>query len=400
MSDFAPPPDEELRRDTSAPAPVPTAAVTGSLAAAAARDASASPVATRRRDRADAQRRVQRIRAFRAELDALTAAGVADLTDGQRVAIHAHHDAIVRQLAIEHDVDQSDAASQMSRGMQIAALVAAIALTAAVYALVSRFWGRLDLPLQATLLCAFPLVALIGVMMSAERERTLYVASIFALVAFGTYWLAVVVLSERLNLPVTPPAIWGGALFGVALALPYGFRLIFGAALVALLVALAGSVFQAAGIPWTVVPEFPEVITAAAFLMTPIASQVGTVHTMFAQVTRAVSFGIGFFGLLILSSLGMASLLPMPVQATEAIYQGVLLVAATAVMPVAIRRAWVETVYIVGAALTLFIALRFVDWFWDALPRYVFFLLLAGVAFIWLAVLRRMRARVARTERA
>jgi hypothetical protein len=51
-------------------------------------------------------------------------------------------------------------------------------------------------------------------------------------------------------------------------------------------------------------------------------------------------------------------------------------------------------VYIAAAALTLFIFIRFVDWFWDALPRFVFFFLLAAAAFAWLLVLRRLRTRL------
>jgi hypothetical protein len=345
-------------------------------------------------DRAEAQRRVNRIRAFRAERDALDAAGVAPLTAEQRDAINAYHETVLGQLAAEHDVDRSETAGQLSRGMQIAAFVAAIALTAALYSLVARFWGRLELPVQATLLCAFPLVALVGVELSAQRERTLYIASIFALAAYGTYWLAVFVLSEVLNVPVTPPALWGGALFGVALALPYGFRVIFAGALLALLVALAGSIFQAAGMPWTMIAEFPEIITIAAFLLAIGAPRITGTHRAFAAVARGAALFVGFAGLLLLSSAGPASLLPTPRRVTEAIYQVVMLVASTAVLTLSIRKRWLEATYISAAALTIFIFIRFVDWFWEALPRFVFFFLLAAIAFAWLLALRRVRARL------
>ena len=371
MSDSAPIPDPELRRDVG----------DGGLG------------------RADAQRRANRIRAFRAELEALIAADVTTLTPEQRERITRYHDELLRQLAAAHDIDRSDAAGQLSRGMQIAAFIAAVALTAAVYSLVARFWGRLDLPMQATLLCAFPLVALAGVELSAQRERTLYIASIFALVAYGTYWLAVFVLSELLNVPVTPPALWGGALFGVALALPYGFRVIFGAALLALLVALAGSVFQASGMPWTLAVEFPEIITAAAFMFVLAAPRLGATHPAFAAVTRGVAFAVGLLGLLVLSSAGEASLLPTPSRVSELIYQGGALLASSVALMIGIRRQWRETMYIAAGALTVFLLVRFVDWFWDVLPRFVFFLLLAAAAFAWLLALRRVRGRVDRGHR-
>jgi hypothetical protein len=350
-------------------------------------------------DRASAQRRVNRIRAFRAELEDLIAHGVISLSPDQRRAIASHHDALLGDLSAAHDVDRSETAGQLSRGMRVASFFAALALTAAVYSLVSRFWGRLDLPLQATLLCAFPLMALVAVELAARRERTLYVASIFAIAAFGCYWLAVIELSGLLNIPLAPPALWGGALFGIALALPYRFRLIFGGGLVALLVALAGTAFQAAGIPWTAIAEFPEVITVAALALTLIAPHMRPLDPSFAAVTRIVAFGMAFLGLLILSSSGRASVLPLQTRVAEFVYQALMLLLCVGTLTVAIRKQWLETVYLTAAALTLFLFGRFIDWFWGAFPRYVFFLLLAAVAFGWLLALRKLRGRVELRQR-
>ena len=341
---------------------------------------------------------MNRIRAFQAELDALTAAGAVSLTDAARESIARYHDAVLRQLAAAHDVDRTEAARQLSRGMQIASFFAALALTAAVYSLVSRFWGRIDVPLQATLLCAFPLMALVGAELAAQRERTLYIASIFALVAYGTYWLAIFVLSELLNVPIPALGLWGGALFGLALALPYGFRVLLGAGLVAFLLALSGSVFQAAGVPWIAAVEFPEPLTLGAFLLVTVAPRFGAMHHSFAAVTRTVGFSIGFLGLLLLSVAGQASLLPTPARVSELIYQGVILLASVIALAVGVRRQWPETVYIAAATLTIFLFGRFVDWFWDVIPRFVFFLLLSGIAFGWLLALRRLRARLGPEE--
>jgi hypothetical protein len=82
------------------------------------------------------------------------------------------------------------------------------------------------------------------------------------------------------------------------------------------------------------------------------------------------------------------------------IYQGITLIAAIVVLVVAIRFQFVESVYIAAGALTIFLLIRFVDWFWDAMPRFVFFLVLAGGAFAWLIALRRLRARLEHVPRA
>jgi hypothetical protein len=251
--------------------------------------------------------------------------------------------------------------------------------------------------MQATLLCLFPLVSLVGVELSARVERTRYVAALFALVAYGTFWLAGVVLTELTNLPLTPHVIWAGALFGLALALPYGFRLILAASIAALIVAVSGSFFQGAAVPWTFVFEKLDITTAVAFGVTLLAPIVGGVHASFAPATRVIGLSLGLLGLLVLSTFGQASLLPVSDRAIEAGYQGLMLIASVGALTLGIRRGWRETVVVAAAALTGFLLVRYVDWFWEALPPYLFFFALAALAFAWLLVLRRLRGRLVRT---
>ena len=345
-------------------------------------------------DRDAAQQRADRIRAFRAELGALDAEGVVALTDDQRAALGTYHDQLLSRLATVYDVDASAAAQGLSRGMQLASFFAAVTLTAAVAALVAQFWARFELPLQATLLCAFPLMALAGVELSARRERTLYVASLFALVAYGTFWLAVVVLSDELNIPLSPPWIWGAVLFGLALSLPYLFRLILAATLGTLVVAIAGSIFQAEGYPWTAVFEHFDLLMVVAFASTMLAPRLGQVYMGFAPVTRFVGFLVGLVCLLIVSTFGGASLLPLSNRTTELVYQATMLIVCVGLIVVGIRRRWTETVYLTAAIFTVFLMVRYIDWFWDAVPSYVFFAILAAIAFAWLIALRRVRSRL------
>lgn len=345
-------------------------------------------------DRAAAQRRANRIRAFRAELDALVAAGAVELTDEQREAIRRHHDGALRDLAAATDVDLSEAASRLSRGMQLASWLAAAALTAAVYSLVSRVWGRLDVPMQATLLCVFPLAALVGVELSARRDRTLSVAALFAVVAYGTFWLAVAVLGDMFNIPLTPIAIWAGVLFGLALALPYGFRLILAAAVTALTVALPGTLVQAAGIPWIVVLDHPEMPLAGAVVATLTALPLSRVSPSLGETARLTAVAIALLALLALSTEASLSLMPWPERLVEGLYQAVALVAGVAVLAAAIRSGDGWLANLAAGFLTLFLIGRFYDWFFDVLPRYAFFLGLAALAFAWVLGLRRLRARM------
>ncbi len=348
--------------------------------------------------RDDAQRRVNQVRAFRAELAMLKAGGVSPLTDDQESALAAYHDRLLQQLAAQHDVDRTAGAGQLSRGMQLASLFGAVTLTAAIYSVVEHFWGRLDLPLQATLLAAFPLMALVGVELSARRERTLYVASLFALVAYGTFWLAIGVLSATLNIPVTPPFILAGVVFGLPLAILYRFRLVLAIALTTLAVAVSATVFQVAGTEWTYAFVRLEVLALAGFSLLMLAIPLSAIDGGFVMVTRVVALTIGLGCLLGLASSGEMSVLPMDTRIVEGVYQALMFVACLVTLTIAVRRGWSETTNLAAVMLALFLLLRFVDWFWDLLPRYVFFLVLAAIAFGWLVVLRRMRDRLARVQ--
>lgn len=345
-------------------------------------------------DRTDAQRRANQIRAFRAELAALKAAGASPLTPEQEAAIAAYHDRVLRRLAAEYDIDASDTAGQLSRGMRLASFFGAVALTAAVYSLVERYWGSLDVREQVSLLAAFPLLALVGVELSARRERTLYVASLFALVAYGTYWLAVGVLSWRLNVPVTPLFIWAGAVFGFALAIPYRFRLVLAVALVALAVAMPASLFSVGGIEWTQIVPRCDLLMLSGFSLILLSGPLGQLDRGFAVVTRFVAFGLGLLALLVLSADGSNSIAPVNAAIIEIIYQLLMLVVCVGLLALAIRFGWNETIPLVSSAFALFLLIRYVDWFWDLMPRYVFFLSLAVLAFAWLWAMRRVRERL------
>jgi hypothetical protein len=346
--------------------------------------------------RDEAQRRVDQVRAFRAEIAVLKAGGVSPLSPDQESAIAAYHDRLLQQLAAQYDVDQSAGAGQLSRGMRLVSFFGAVTLTAAIYSVVERFWGRLDLPLQATLLAAFPLMALVGVELSARRERTLYVASLFALVAYGTFWLAVGVLSSTLNIPVTPPFIFAGVLFGLPLAILYRFWIVLAIALAALAVAVSATAFHVAGTEWTYAFVRLEVLAVAGFSLLVLAIPLSALDAGFVMVTRVVAFTIGLGCLLTLSSSGEMSLLPLDTRIVEGVYQAVMFAACVVTLTIAVRRGWNETINLAAVMLALFLLVRFVDWFWDLLPRYLFFLILAAIAFGWLMVLRRMRHRLTR----
>jgi len=80
-------------------------------------------------------------------------------------------------------------------------------------------------------------------------------------------------------------------------------------------------------------------------------------------------------------------------QTTELLYQLVGLVVFVAMVWQGLRRDDLILARGGATALVLFLFLRMVDWFWDAIPDWLFFLLVGGLAFGALLLLRRARER-------
>jgi hypothetical protein len=344
--------------------------------------------------RADAQRRAQRIRAFRDELRTLREERANPLTPEQEAALDAHHEALLARLASEYDIDRTDRSVQLSRGMRLASLFGGAALVAAISLLVSRYWGALQLPGQVALLTCFPVAALGGVELSARRERTLYVASLFAIVAFGTAWMAIVFTSRLLDVPFSVLLLWPGILFGVALALSYGFRIVLAASLIALVLAVSGAFFASAGSPWTEVFGRLEPLVISSFVLVALSRQLEPAREGFAVVARLVGLVMGLLALVMLSAFGNLSLLPFSDRVSEGIYQVVAFAAAAAAIAIGMRARLTHVVNTGSAMLGLLLLTRYVAWFWERLPAWAFFFGLAGCAFVALVWLRRLRARM------
>ncbi|MGE3275562.1 MAG: hypothetical protein AB7O67_10650 [Vicinamibacterales bacterium] len=340
--------------------------------------------------------RAARIRAFREELATLQAEGVAPLTDEEVAAVAAHHEAVLAALEAAHDVDRTPAAERLSRGLQLASLFGAITLTAGVGALVAHFWGRFDLWTQVALYAAAPLVALAGGEIAARLEHTGYVASLFGLAALGTCWLAVGGVPSALDMPVQPPMLWGGVLFGLSLAVAYGFDLVLGLSLVALVTSASATAFWANGVVWTAAFERLDPLVAGGATLFLIAQWLGPAGPAVARTTRLSGLLVGGGAALVLSASGEPSVLRLSPAVVEAIYQVAVLLASVGGIVLGLRRGWAETWIGSVVILLLFLLTRYVDWLWEVLPRYAFFLILAALTFVAIAALLRLRARAQR----
>jgi uncharacterized membrane protein len=341
------------------------------------------------------QQRADRLRTFQRELAELEREGVIELTPEQRARLDAHIEKTMAVLASQFDVDTTESQRQISLGMKIASALGGIALCAAVILFLARYMGYWPTPLQVSVLVAIPILLTIGAEFAARREKTLYYAALISIVAFAAFVANLSMLGTIFNLAPTPNAlaVWG--LFGLALAYHFGIRLVLAAGLVSMLGWITATMNSWRGWWWVEFERRPEEVMLAGLLLAaiPLFIKHGG-RQDFPAVYRLVGMIAFFVTMLFLSAQGQYSYLPMEDKVVEHFYQMFGVIAAAGAVWIGIRRGWSGVVNTGTAFFTIFLFFRLIDWWWDWMPKYLFFLLIGLVALGLVAVFKRLRGRM------
>ncbi len=343
--------------------------------------------------RGEAQARADRIRAFREELAHLERGHVLVLPPEERRRLDAHHDRILQGLARRYDIDISDTQRQMSWGMRIVSFLGAVALCAAVYFFFYRFWGLLSTPTQLGLLVAAPLLALLATEFAARREKTLYFASLAALVALACFVLNISLLGSVFNIRPTQNALLPWAAFAFILAYTYHLRLLLAGGILCFLGYMSATVGTWKGLYWDDFGERPENFILPGLLL--FALPFVATHRRrddFPVIYRFLGLLAVFLPVLILANWGEGSYFLLPDERIEHIYQIVGFIAAGAGIWIGIKRRWPEVTYLGSAFFVVLLLIKFFDWWWDWLPKYLFFLIVGLVAIGFLVLFKKLRA--------
>lgn len=343
-------------------------------------------------DQEQAQARADRIRAFREELAALEREGVVALDEGQRAAVDAHQTGLLAALTSAHDVDVSGAQKRLSWGVRIVAFLGAAALSAAVYFLFQRVWGQLPLPAQVTLLVAAPLAVLAVLPLAARRDRSGAFATIVALVAFACFVLDLTLLGRIFAITPTQHALLVWAAFAFLLAYGFALRLLLIAGILTLLAWLSATVGVWGGLYWLQVGERPEHFILAGALVFGLGLLPHRVHPGFPGAYRVFGALAALVAVLILGHWGAGSLLPLPYRSIEHLYQVAGFALSGGAIWSGLRYGWPGLVTLGSTSFTVFLYTRFFAWWWDWMPRALFFLLVGLVAILSLLILKRLRA--------
>lgn len=334
--------------------------------------------------------RARRILSWREEQAALEREGVLAPGDPALAAVRQRHDTMLAGFAAAGDIDLSREEERLSAGMRLATLLGAAALSIAWAMLVSSLWNNLGEAAKLVLVWLPPLMLVPATAYAARREASGYVANIVGTVgaiAMGVAGFATYDVIQRDN-PRLPFLLFGG--YGILLA--YRFKLV-----LPLLIGIVGM----GGWLWSL----EATITGAAaydtfdhaepLILVGLAAYLIGVHRRddppaFTIPWRLAGVVAMVAPLLLLGVTAEGSWFGRS-QTVELAYQLIGGVAFVAMVWQGLKRDDVILARGGATALVLFLFLRMVDWFWDVLPDWLFFLLVGGMAFGALLVLRRVR---------
>jgi hypothetical protein len=228
--------------------------------------------------------------------------------------------------------------------------------------------------------------------LAARKERTLYVAGILGLVAVACFVLDLNVLGATFNVEPSPGAFLAWSAFAGLLAYAYGLPLLLLVAIVGFTVFLSSQVAVWTSCPWNLSLQRPESLFLPGTLVLLMAAFVPSRGVpRFPPLYRASGLIVLLFALFVLSNWGWNSYLPWSWGTVEVVYQVVGFAVAGLALALGNRRRWREVENVATTFFVLFLFARFFDWWWDWMPRWLFFLVIGALSVAMLLALRRLR---------
>ena len=342
---------------------------------------------------AAAQRRADDIRVFQRELGRLNEEGVLALTEEQRAAVVRHHDALLTSYAQSFDIDRDNQARQLSLGMRIASFLGALALAASVFFLFNQYWGLFPTPVQILLLIVSSMGAVLATFWIGRRDAAGYFAKLAAMVAFACFVLNISLIGGMFNITPSDTALLPWAALAFLLAYTFDLRLLLGAGILTLIAFIAARTGTWSGMYWLDFGERPENFFPAALLLFFAPSLIPHERfTGFAPIYRVFALLALLLPMLILANWGNGSYLTLSVETIERCYQALGFIVSAAVIWLGARRGWPEVINTGITFFVIFLYTKFYDWWWEIMPKFVFFLIIALTAILFILVMKRVRA--------
>lgn len=344
--------------------------------------------------RSEAQQRADEIRVFQKELERLERDGVLALTQAQRDAVRKAHQGLLSGYAQAFDIDQDAQAKRLSLGMRIASFLGALALAASVFFLFYQFWGRLPTSAQVAILLTAALGTFLATIWIQGRDFSGYFTKLAAMVAFACFVLNIALLGQIFNITPSDKALIPWAAFALLLAYTCDLRLMLAAGILCIIAYMAARTGTWGGMYWVHFGERPENFFPAAIVL--FIAPLAIPHhrfTGFAVIYRVFALLCLFVPVLVLANWGYISYLDFDANVIEGFYQVLGFAGSAALVWVGVRHHWGDVVNTALTFFVIFLYTKFFDWWWEAMPKYLFFLVLGLTAVLFLVVLQRLRKR-------
>ena len=343
--------------------------------------------------RHDAQQRADQIRVFQAEMARLRNEGVLELSAEQQERVDEHHRKLLDQYARNFDIDRDARASQLSLGMRVASLFGALALSASVFFLFYQFWGWLSTAVQVSILIAAPLLMLGLTLFIQHKDFSGYFAKLAALVTFACFVLNISMLGQIFNITPSDKALLPWAALAFLLAYACDLRLLLAAGILCMIAYIAARTGTWGGMYWLSFGERPENFLPAALILLAIPQATAHPrHKDFPPMYRTFGLLTFFLPVLVMGNWGSSSYLDWDSDFIEGFYQVVGFAGSSLAVWLGVRKQWPEVINTGVTFFIIFLYTKIFDWWWESMPKYLFFLVVGLVAVLFLVVLRRLRA--------
>jgi hypothetical protein len=343
------------------------------------------------RTREDAQRRIDQVRGFRSELDALQAEGVVALTAPQREAIRAHHDRLIRELAAQFDADVDERGRQLSLTMRIFSVTAAILVSTTVFLLFYHFWASIALPTQIVLLIGAPLATFAVALIMQARDPTGYFSRLAAALCFSCFVLNIVILPTLLNLHAGAMPVLASAAFAFVLAYGTESELLLCAGIIGIFVYSAALIAEGLGAPWWTFATRPENFLAGTVIAFGLSCIPRSSQSDFKIFYRAFGCLGLFVPLLLISAWPSLSYWGASPSHLSLAYQALTLLASGVAIALGVTRGWAEVTLLGIMAILSLLTERLWIWLLPRLPIYEVFLLASAIAIAVLCAVAYLR---------
>ncbi len=340
-----------------------------------------------------AQHRANQIEAFEKELKYIEDDNITTISQEQKNSIKTYHKTVLKNLITSFDIDSTSKKKQLSIGMKITSFLAALGLSFSIYLMFLNFWGDFSTNSQIIILIATPLILLAITMKLSQIETTSYYAKITGLLSFATFVLNLSMLGQIFNITQSPNAFLIWSIFALLLAYAINARLLLGISIIFFSLFMSAKFATWSGGYWIGFGEHPENFLPIAFILFLISFLEHKRVFGFEVIYRVFAMLLFFIPVLILSNFGNGSYFDVDKNFIEGFYQVIGFIFSALAIYIGIKKELKEVVTSGNIFFTIFLYTKFYDWFWEWMPKYLFFLIIGISAILILIILKRYRDR-------